>query len=437
MAGLITARVLAGHFNRVILIEKDQLVDTPKPRKGVPQGYHLHGLLAQGRTTLEAYYPGISEELVADGALAGDMGETMRWYHFGGYKKKFTSGLNGLLMSRPLLETHVRRRTLQLPAVTLRAGCLVRGLVSDESGRCITGVELETGAPDGQREQLMANLIVDASGRGSASLRWLTNLGYAKPPEEEVKIDLSYATRLYQRKPVPASETEIIMIAPQPPHDSRAGAMFPIEDNRWIVTLSGLLKDTCPTDEAGFVEFSKSLCAPDIFNMIEQCEPVSDIVPYKFAASQRRHFERLKAFPANYLVVGDAVCSFNPIFGQGMTSAVLQAQALDECLQKADTLDGLWKPYFNRIADVVAIPWQAATGEDFRYPAVQGKRPPGIGLVNRYVKAVHRTTHRDTVVYRAFLEVMNLIRAPQSLMRPAIVWRVIRDVMKHQVSAQR
>ncbi len=432
LAGLATARVLADYFDRVILIEKDELTDDPKPRKGVPQGHHLHGLLAQGRTVLEAYYPGISAELIADGAISGDMGD-VRWYHLGAYKKRFTSGLTGLTMSRPLLETHVRRRTRQLPNVTVRTNTVVRELLTD-GGRCVTGVRVEPVGQADRSESMAADLVVDAGGRGSASERWLTALGYAKPRQEAVTMNLTYATRIYRRNEDPTGKIEIVATIPQPPHDKRSGAAFAIEGGRWIVTLSGLLGDSCPKDEAGFVEYARSLCAPDVYNLIQGCEPLSEVMLYKFPAGLRRHYEQLTAFPERYLVLGDAICSFNPVFGQGMTSAVLQAQTLDHCLQKRKTLDGLWKPYFKAIARVVDIPWLAATSEDFRYPDVQGQRPPGIAILNRYTEAVHHATHRDTVVYKAFLEVLNLMRPPSALLRPGIVWRVLNDVVRHQRS---
>jgi 2-polyprenyl-6-methoxyphenol hydroxylase-like FAD-dependent oxidoreductase len=432
MAGLTTARVLANHFQQVTMIEKDQISDEPKPRKGVPQAHHLHGLLAQGRTTLEAYYPGITQELMDQGALSADMGHSMRWYHLGGYKKRFASGLRGLMMSRPLLEAQVRRRTLQLSNVTLRTGSMVRQLLTDASRRGVTGVRLASEQSHNQDEDVNADLVVDASGRGSASPRWLTALGYTEPRQQEIKIDLSYASRLYRREENPLQPPEIILVAPQPPDDKRAGVIFPIEGNRWIVTVSGMLGDRCPSDEAGFVDYTRSLCAPDIYDQISQCEALSPVILYRFPASRRRNYEQLRSFPEGYLVLGDAVCSFNPIFGQGMTSAILQAQILDHCLTKSKTIEGLWKPYFQAIAKVVDIPWQAALGEDFRYPGVQGQRPVGLAILNWYSEAVHRATQRDTVVYQAFLEVMNLMRPPQYLVGPNLLWRVIKDVMQHQ-----
>lgn len=431
MAGLVTARVLADHFDQVILVEKDDTPDESKPRKGVPQGHHLHGLLAQGRTVLETYYPGISAELMADGAVSGDMGEVVRWYHFGAYKKRFTSGLMALMMSRPLLEMHVRRRTAQLPNVRFRTGT-VRELLTDGGRRCVTGVRVTSAGPADPTDSVAADLVVDAGGRGSASGRWLTALGYAEPRPKTVKIGLSYTTRVYRRNADPAGQTGVIAVYPQPPHDKRAGAVFAVEGGRWMVTLVGILGERCPKDEAGFVEYARSLCAPDIYDLVRQSEPMSDAVLYNFPTGLRRRYERLTAFPERYVVVGDAVCSFNPVFGQGMTSAILQAQTLDHCLWKHRTLDGLWKPYFRAIAKVVDTPWLAATSEDFRYPDVQGQRPPGLALLHRYVEAVHRTTHRDTVVYRTFLEVLNLMRPPLALLQPGIVWRVLRDVLRHQ-----
>ena len=198
------------------------------------------------------------------------------------------------------------------------------------------------------------------------------------------------------------------------------------------MTVAGWLGDHCPTNEDAFLAYTKSLCAPDIYNMVRKLEPISDIVQHKFPSSLRRHYEKLKRFPENFLVLGDAVCSFNPTFGQGMTSAAMQAQALDACLGESRELTGLYRAFFRKAAQVVDIPWQLATGEDFRYPEVEGPRPPEIKFVNRYVTAVHRAVQRDTVVYKAFIDVMNLTRPPQSLMRPAILFRVLSDVLLHQ-----
>lgn len=203
--------------------------------------------------------------------------------------------------------------------------------------------------------------------------------------------------------------------------------MFPIEGDRWIVTLGCWAGDYPPTDEASFLEFARSLASPDIYNLISRIEPLSDIMPYKFPANLRRHYEKLAAFPAGYLVAGDAICSFNPIYGQGMTSATLQAAALDRVLQTQPTRNALAHAFFKEAAKIVDIPWQLSVGEDFRYPETTGPKAPGTDFINRYVERVHKATHNDTVVYGAFLHVMNLMKPPASLFHPKIVWRVLRN----------
>ena len=217
MAGLVTARVLTDHFHQVTLIEKDDLPDTPISRKGVPQGRHLHALLAGGRTVLEQFYPGLTQAMVQDGAMTGDMGEMMRWYHYGDYKKPFTSGLQGVLMSRPLIEYHVRKRTLSLPNIRLVAQTGVKELLTDTSRSRVRGVRVENRQSAGETQDLVADLVVDTSGRGSQTPRWLATLGYDKPTESEVNVNVGYATRTYRRKPGDLIGADLLIVSPEAP----------------------------------------------------------------------------------------------------------------------------------------------------------------------------------------------------------------------------
>ena len=428
LAGLMAARILSDHFDQVTILERDPVHDEPESRKGQSHTRHLHGLLAQGLTLISQLFPGIEQSLAAGGAIFGDMGLFMRWYHFDGYKKQYESGLIGGLMSRPFLEWHIRQRVLALPNVTLLVECDVEELLTTSDQARVVGVRVTHRGGEKQAHILSADLVVDASGRGSATPKWLATLGYPKPPESTIRINMGYATRIYRRRPNDLVGAELVMIAGTPPHDKRAGLIFPIEEDRWIVTLSGTQNDHAPLDEAGFLEFARSLAAPDIYKIISRAEPLSNIIPYKFPASLRRHYEKLRRFPNGYLVMGDALCSFNPIYGQGMTSAVMQAAALGELIgERGGHLPGLWRDFFRRAAKVVDIPWQLAAGEDFRYPETQGKKAPGTDLVNRYVARVHRAAHYDTVVYGQFLRVMNLMAPPTSLFNPAIIRRVLRQ----------
>ena len=249
-------------------------------------------------------------------------------------------------------------------------------------------------------------------------------------------MGMGYTTRIYRRKPGDLVGAELVMVSPTPPHDKRSGLIFPIEGDRWIVTLGGWAGDHAPADEQGFLDFARSLAAPDIYNIISRAEPLSDIITHKFPASLRRHYEQMKRFPDGYLVMGDAICSFNPIYGQGMTSAALQVAALGKLLgQRQGNLAGLAQAFFQQAAKVVDIPWQLAVGEDFRYPTTEGKKAPGTDLINAYVTQVHKATHYDTIVYAQFLKVMNLMEPPTSLFKPQILWRVFKASRAEKRSA--
>jgi 2-polyprenyl-6-methoxyphenol hydroxylase-like FAD-dependent oxidoreductase len=435
MAGLLTARVLSEHFDRVTLIERDPVANHPEARKGQPQTRHLHGLLASGLELMSRYYPDLVAALEAGGAIVGDFGENMRWHTYGGYRQRFTLGSKAALMSRPFLEYLIRVRTLAQANITLIDNCAVRRLMTTIDRTRIVGVEVEHRDREGAMEAFAAGIIVDCTGRGSRTPQWLAELGYSAPAESEVKVNVGYATQIFRRNPGDDYSKEWILITPEAPRETRFGGMFPIEGDRWIVSLGGWAGDHAPTDPAGFLEYARTMPTPDIYNMMRTSEPLTEVYPHKFNASLRRHYERLARFPAGYLVLGDAICSFNPTYGQGMTSAAMQAAALDELLtQREGELAGIAPAFFKRAAKVVDIPWQLAVGEDFRYPQTVGPKPAGIDLLNRYVAAVHRATLVDPETGRAFAKVMNLMEPPTSLMTPGMmvrVWKANRRLRRH------
>ena len=433
LGGLITARVLSQHFDQVTILERDAVTVEPQSRKGQPQTRHLHGLLVSGLDTLTHYFPDLSEALTKNGAIVGDMAENMHWHTYGGFRQRFTFGASAALMSRPLLESLIRQRTLARPNISLRDNTAVKGLVTNGDRTRITGVEVESRGASTLRqaqdsahnETINADLVVDATGRGSRTPEWLTELGYTAPAESEVKVDVGYATRLYRRNPNDPNSRDWLLYTPEAPKESRFGGIFPIEGERWIVSVGGWAGDHAPTDETSFLEFVRSLPNQDIYRIISTSEPISDILPYKFPASLRRHYEQLERFPQGFLVLGDAISSFNPTYGQGMSSAVLQAAELDKILSnKRVAPELLARTFFKAAAKVVDIPWQLSVGEDFRFPQTTGPKPGGVDLINRYVAAVHRATRFDPEVGRAFLKVMNLLEPPTSLMTPRILWRV-------------
>ncbi len=424
VTGLLTARVLSEHFAQVTILERDPVHNVPESRKGQPQTRHLHALLAQGLSIFKEYFPGIEEELVAGGAVSGDMAERMHWYQYGGYRLQFKSGLVNISLSRPFLELTVRRRVLALSNVTLIDSCAVDELVATSDKTRIIGVRAKrSGAHDAQVFE--ADLVVDTSGRGSSAAKWLESLGYARPPETQVRSNIGYATREYRRAPQDAKTTRVEMISPTAPREKHGVFIFPVEDNRWIMTAGGYVGAHPPSTEAELLEFVRALPVPDVYNIISKAEPLTDIIPYKYAASLRRHYEKLDRFPEGYLVLGDAMASFNPIYGQGMTSAAMQTRVLKDGLRNNANLQGLWRSHFRQAAKVVDMPWQLTVGEDFRYPETEGVKPPFTDPLNAYVDRVHRATQRDPVVYGQFLRVMNLMAPPTSLMSPRIMRRVL------------
>jgi 2-polyprenyl-6-methoxyphenol hydroxylase-like FAD-dependent oxidoreductase len=421
MAGLLAARVLSDHFDRVMVVERDRFSDTPESRKGVPQGRHAHALLARGEHVLSRLFPGISDDLVAGGGVRGDIGEICRWFHFGGYKVQHRSGVENSLQTRPFLEWHTRRRLAALSNVELRDGCSVAEVPRD--GSRVRGVVAER---EGERFEIPADLTVDCTGRGSHAPRLLQEMGFEPPGQSVVKINVGYASRFFRRQAGDLVGARVALIYPQPPDDRRGGALMPVEGDRWLCTLGGWAGDHPPIDPHGYLAFARSLAAPDIYQVISKAEPLSDAVPHRFPSNQRTHYERLIRFPEGYLVLGDAVCSFNPLYGQGMSTSAIQAEALERCLRR-DRDEGLALRFFAEAAKPIDTAWQMAVGEDFRFRGVTGPRPRGLELGNRYIGMVHRAVTRDPQVYSRFLRVLNLLDPPVTLFRPGTMLRVLRS----------
>ncbi|MFD2999332.1 FAD-dependent oxidoreductase [Pontibacter toksunensis] len=429
-AGLLTARILSDYFEQVTIVERDPVHDVPESRKGQGQTRHLHGLLAQGLNILAGYFPDLMEGLLRGGNPLLDMAQSMRWYCYGGYRARFEFGISGISMSRPFLEWHMRQRVLALPNVSMQDGYAVEKLLISENGKQVTGLHIVRQGEDTDAENLNADLVIDASGRGSRTPKWLEESGYTKPEESTVTCGAGYATRVYERDVSLPGSFDWVFITPQAPKEYIAGAALPVEHGKWIVSLGGWHGHHAPADEEGFLSFARRLPAPDVYNIISTSRPLTDIATYKFPASLRRHYEKLVYFPDKYLVLGDAVCSFNPLYGQGMTSAAMQAAALDQLLKAQHSLQGLHTAYFRKIASIVDIPWQTAVCEDFRFPETKGTKAPGTDFINAYMNQVHRATHRDPAVGAAFLKVVNMIEPPASLLSPSILWRVLRSMVR-------
>ncbi len=427
IAGLLAARVLTDHFDRVTLIEKDRLPGGAAQRKGVPQGRHVHTLLSKGWNVIKHYFPDIDAP-GEDGITPVDWPHALCWFHYGGYKPRMESDIYAVMASRPYVEWQIRRRVLALPGLTVLQECRVRDLVASPDRRRIAGVRIQQ---KGEAEEtLTADLIVDATGRGSRSPKWLAALGYGRPDEHEIDIDFMYTSRLYRRKPGALGGAKAAYMLPAPPHGGkRAGALCSIENDTWLVTLGGWLGEPAPQDESEFLDFARTLPAQDLYHAIKDAEPLTGLAIHRFPSNLRRRYEAMKRFPDGYVVLGDALCSVNPVYGQGMTSSALAAATLDRCLsaqRRRGSLAGFPKRFFRQVAKEIDRPWRLAACEDFRYPEVRGVKMPGTDVVNWYMKKVHQATLNDPAVYKAFINVMHLLKSPVSLFYPDIAFRVLR-----------
>ena len=432
MAGLMSATVLADYFNRVTVLERDQIEDRPVLHKSVPQGNHIHALLLSGQHVMSLLYPGFTEELTRLGAVRFRPGIDIAFYGPNGkgynatrsVKEPRDLGLEGHIMSRGLLEYHVRRRTVALANVKLETGAAIEGLVHD-SGR-IRGVCRKRAAGT---ESVRADLVIDAGGRSSHATRWLVEMGVPAPEETTIGVDFAYTSTKY-RKPDSNQESEpLLLVGGPPPEHTRAAGLFEIENRTWHVSLAGRFGDYPPTDEAGFLAFAKAQPSPKLYELIKDAERIADITHHRFPTSVWRHYERMPSFPEGLLILGDAICSFNPVYGQGMSSAALQAAALQKVLRERAAqsrgLDGLASAFFPNAAQAVSAPWTLAANFDFAYPQTKGKRPPGLAEGAGYFAALDSLQAEDINVQRLVTEVFQLTKPISALREEPLLSRIL------------
>ncbi|WP_135851762.1 FAD-dependent oxidoreductase [Halorussus salinus] len=419
MAGLLAGRVLADYAREVTILDKDPLPDESVARRGVRQAEHVHVMLEAGRATLEDLFPGFSEELLSAGGLVVDGARDVRQHQEGDFLADGRSRFPLYCASRPLFERVVRRRVAERPNVTLRPNCTFTGYRHDEEARRVTGATVAD--EGGETTALDADLVVDATGRTSRTPDWLAANGYESPAAEEVTVDLAYSTVAVERPP---DDRRALLVSPSPPV-TRGGTAVPVEDDRWIVTLFGLHGDHPPADPGGVETFAEGLPTPELAALLADHEWVSDEVhQYPFPASVRRRYDEVGAFPDGLVVLGDAIASFNPIYGQGMSVAALEAVQLHHALAEGGRAD-LAPRFFEKADAVVDSAWKIAAGADFDFPQTEGPEPAGAGLLNRYVSRLVRTAHDDPKVAERFGRVIRLERSPTALVAPDVLLRVL------------
>ncbi|MGW6620194.1 FAD-dependent oxidoreductase [Nocardia sp. NPDC055002] len=420
IGGLLAARVLSEAYSTVTVIERDALLPVSEARKGVPQGRHVHGLLPRGKDILEELFPGFGQDMRTSGVVECDALREVRFTMAGRTLKRVSTGHRAFQASRPHLEQHLRTRVAALPNVTIRDRCDAASLVVSADGTRICGVAIVDRA-DGARETVDADLVVASMGRAGVVPSWLDKLGYDRPAEEGTAIDIIYRSAFIQLPPnaLPHDKLVTIGVRDLPP---RALALFAVEGNRHILTLIGHDGEEPPRDQEGFVDFAAAIAPPDVLDAIKNGELLGDISTFRYKANLRRRYERLDRFPEGLLAVGDSLCSFSPVYGQGMTVAAIQMAVLRECLARG--AENLATRFYTAVTPEIDNAWQLTVIADGAMPHVSASVSLPVRAAVAALEPVLIAAERDTAVATTLYRVMGLVDKPRALLSPDIAARI-------------
>ena len=429
IAGLLAARVLAERFDRVTIVDRDRLPLTAEPRRGVPQSVQPHVLFTKGYRILEELFPGIGQALRANGAIAFDWGKDFRHFQRGDWSPTFAEavGLDSFTCTRPLLESVIRQQVAKLPAVQFLAKQQVIGLCGDRSSGAISGVKLRQA--DGLTTELLAQLVVDASGRSTQVPQWLKEVGFNPPPATIVDPGLGYATRRYRIPAQHQPACKVLLISQQPPHQPRLGYLAEVENNEWIATLGGYGRHYPPIDDRGFLDFAQQLSSSDFYQAICEAEPRSEIRAHRATANRLHHYEQID-LPDGFVAIGDAVCALCPVYGQGITVSAISSLILRDWLaegaQAGQPLPN-GASFQKQLARSNAFPWGLATGFDSRFLTTEGSVSSNWvdKLLQGYMERLAVRAHQDADLHLKFIEMAHMMKPPSILFHPKVILKAV------------
>ena len=424
LGGLSVARVLSDYFDEVMILDRDELPEDAIPRPGVPQGRQPHFLLGGGLKALENLFPGFGNELMLAGAEPVDPGfDTLHEIPGQDVYPKMKLGWSTYSLSRPLIERTVRRQVERVENIKVRGRCRVVNIVSDSNTYAATGIQCQM--VDGRRQTLKSDLIVDASGNGFLTVEFLKSIGRRLPEETIIVIDIRYASALFERSSI-RDDYKVVSSLPSARGKTCGGLILPAENNSNHVVLSGRGKDTPPIDSNEFLSYARQLPTSTIYNAIKDAKRLTEITPFSFPESRWRHFAQVPDFPRGLLPMGDAICRFNPIYGQGMTVASQEANLLSDLLQtfNGDSLATLAPTFLTKAEYLIADPWAMSAIPDFIYPQTIGHRPPDLEDRLNFQRAVNRLAVRDLEICELLIEIRHLLKPLSLLEDPSILRRI-------------
>ena len=424
MAGLFAARVLSDYFDEVVILDRDDLPASARPRSGVPQGRHLHTMLPGGLEIACSYFSGLAADLEGAGAIRSRFGQDVTIFRPDGRsflaaaprREPLETGIVYYSMSRSLFEHLIRRRVSAIPNIVIRSrAAVLRPLLADGS---VNGVVLDGG------EEVSADLVIDASGRNARSINWLGDLGYEAPAESVVGCDFAYASAVLRPVDPGAIQGSGVLVLPDPASDTptRGGYLVRIEGDRWMAGLAGRFGDYPSADPDAWRAFGRSLNWPGWDDLVGSAELEGALSTFRFPRSVRRHFEKLEDFPEGLIPLGDAICHFNPVYGQGMSAAACEIRALDHVLERRSRdrsgLHGIAKEFFPMASEATRTPWALAAGSDFIDPRTTGDFPSDeLDHLLRYVQ-LGALIDTDPEAASLFVDIYNLRKPLSALEEP-------------------
>jgi 2-polyprenyl-6-methoxyphenol hydroxylase-like FAD-dependent oxidoreductase len=424
IAGLSAAAVLADHFEQVDILERDKITASTQSRPGIPQDRHPHGLLVSGLKALNEILPGFEQDLAAAGAVPVKIAEEFRVERTDvGALPCRDLGLSILCASRPLIEAVLKNRVLAIANVSLRSECRVGGIL--ESDGVARGVQFDRGPARSQT--LESDLVVDASGRGALTLSLLEALGWARPEVSEVSLEIGYSTMIVRFAPHDLPQWKIVLTETNPPHSALKGVFVPLEDDRWYITIADHAAVPRLQSWGDFISTVSNLKMQTLSQVLSHAQPIDTIRHFGFSANRWHHFEQIR-LPRGVLPLGDALCRFNPSYGQGMASAAMQARLLRAALKStalaADPIAAAQAAFMGDVQSVIQQPWNMSTGVDLAFPEARGERPENFEENRRFQAKLIRAAVADPVVHRAMIEVGQLLQPLAILREPRIRDRI-------------
>lgn len=418
VAGVLAAAAASGGGRSVTVLERDPLPEQPRPRSGVPQGRQPHVFLHRGLLAVEELLPGFRADLRAAGAVPFDTAG-LAWLNEFGWAAHGGRHFEVLSATRPLFEHVVRRRALELPGVCLRDGCRVEGIRRGGDGGPPWWVDLADGTAE------PADLVIDATGRASRLPAWLVALGVGPVRTSVLDARTGYASRAYALDPRAVRPAGVAVL--QTPDSPAGGFVLPVEGGRWLVGAVGSGERRPPRDPGGYQQFLADVRDPAQAQLAGAGRPEGDVAVHRQTGNRRHHYERLRDWPAGLLVIGDAMCAFNPFYGQGITVAACEALVLRRAFEEGKVRPGRERWLLRRFGRVVALPWAIATGEDHRYPSSTGRASPAQVLLGRWARELSRlAAHGEPLAHESMARVYHLMASPWLLLRPALVAAVLR-----------